>query len=152
MAARPAASAGILDKPPTVDRRATVLGTALGNRWHHELCIDAVAVVRLYLSGLSTRQVAAQMGYSFSYVHRLCQDVGVTRDRTVALRLRHRPTSKQWRSSRAVARPAVERFPRRRGHTNEHVPPKDGAYTNKGPGNLEGLNPRPPPPKHHPPQ
>src|SRR5258708_19313520 len=111
MAARPAASAGILDKPPTVDRRATVLGTALGNRWHHELCIDAVAVVRLYLSGLSTRQVAAQMGYSFSYVHRLCQDVGVTRDRTVALRLRHRPTRNQLPAPPPAAPPSLLPIP-----------------------------------------
>lgn len=122
-----------------------------GNRWHHEACIDAQTVVQLYLQGLSTRQVSEQVGYSATYVHQVCQDAGITRDRITALRLRQRPTSQHWRAARQAARRAVARFLGRSLSSREHVHHRDGDFTNNSLENLEILTPRAHAHHHHPP-
>lgn len=110
----------------------------------------------LYLSGLSTRQVARLTGYSASYVHRLCQ--GILRDRVTAARLRQPALSKHWRTCRSVARRRMERHLGRKLRRDEHVHHKDGDFTNNEQANLEVLDalvhaythqPPNPVPRHH---
>jgi hypothetical protein len=124
---------------------------AKGSKWHPELCIDRTAVVRLYSSGLSTRQVGKILGYSPTYIARLCQEAGVARDRSTAARLRRPPVSKHWRSARQAARQLMTRELGRPLTTQEHVHHKDGDYTNNTLENLEILSPRAHAHRHHPP-
>lgn len=95
-----------------------------------------VAEIReLYLSGLSTRQIAEVLRWSKSYIHRFCADI--TRSRRDAAVLRQPSKSTHRRSCRASARAKMERHLGRKLLRSEHVHHKDRDYTNNVLDNLE---------------
>ncbi len=110
-----------------------------GNRWHSESCWSIAEIRPLWEQVLSTRQIAARLGMSKSLVHKLCMAHGLTRDRAEAVHLRNPSISTHWRSARAAARSAMERFLKRKLEPWEHVHHKDEDYTNRTLSNLEVL-------------
>lgn len=97
-------------------------------------CVNRRMLRDLYASGLSTRQVAAQMGCRETIVCKVCKDI--IRDKSSAARLRRPPTSKHWRSARQQARRKMERHLGRRLCREEHVHHRNGNYTDQ---RLENL-------------
>lgn len=96
-------------------------------------------LVPLFDSGLSTRQIAEQIGLSSSRVHKMLHDIGLGRPKNEAAILRQPATSKHWRSSRQAARKIWERangaIP-----PNHHIHHIDGDYTNNALENLECIH------------
>lgn len=90
-------------------------------------------IIKLYESGLSTRQIANKLGISKSYVHKICKNV--SRSRSAAAVLRQPAFSKHWRSSRAQARKI---WSRANGFIPNgfHIHHKDGDHTNNDLANL----------------
>ncbi len=98
-----------------------------------------IAVFRaLYLDGLSTRQIAAETGWSYTYVGRFVR--AIARDRSAAAQLRQpMQVSQHWRTCRQQARTIMERELGRTLDRLEHVHHIDGDYTNNQRENLEVL-------------
>lgn len=141
-------------KPPTRHRFCSILRAVpktrrWGNRWCRESCAPVERIRQLYVQGLSTRQVAKQVGYSYSYVAKLCAPVA--RSREEAAILRQLATSRHWRTCRQQARRVVERHLGRKLKREEHVHHKDGDYTNNALTNLEVLSARDHAHRHRPP-
>ena len=97
--------------------------------------IDRMIVCQLYLTGLSTRQIAKQLGRSHGRIFRIIQAANLHREKSAAAQLRQPPTSTHWRSTRAAAR---KKWERERGPipAGWHVHHKDGDYTNNTIENL----------------
>lgn len=111
-----------------------------GSRWHPETCFNRQEVVNLYLMGLSTRQVAEQLGMSHGFVGRIVQEAGVSRGRNVAAKLRQpRRPSHHWRTNRQQARRIWSEVngPIPEGY---HVHHRDGDFTNNQLKNLECIS------------
>lgn len=91
----------------------------------------------MYINGLSTRQIANKVGISKSYVYKICRSI--SRTKSEAAILRHPPTSKHWRATRAAARKLWLRKvgPIPLGH---HIHHKDNDHTNNTIENLECLS------------
>jgi len=111
--------------------------------------VEHPEMLALYHSGLSTRQIAQCLGWSFSRVHIVIQREGLSRSQSEAGQLRHPPRSHHWRSSRAQARKVWERT---RGPIpiGFHVHHVNGDYTDHRLENLELLSARDHAYRHHP--
>jgi transposase len=94
----------------------------------------------LYLTGLSTRQVAEQLNVGKSRVATWCSDIA--RDSSIAGQLRQPSQSKHWRSSRQAARKKMERHFGRKLNTEEHVHHINGDYTDNRLENLAVMDGR----------
>ncbi len=107
-------------------------------------------VRQLYVEGLSTRQIAKFLGYSHSYIHKICK--GITRDRreAVLLSLPEPKETKHWRTCRNRARRVMERHLGRKLESFEHVHHEDEDYTNNRISNLKILSPSDHAKLHHP--
>lgn len=92
----------------------------------------------LYTRGLSSRQVASQLGVGKSIVFLWCKDIA--RGQSVSAQLRQPPSSKHWRSSRQAARKKMERKLGRKLLSSEHVHHIDEDYTNNADSNLQVLD------------
>lgn len=123
-----------------------------GNRWHLELCIDRTEIARLYNSGLSTRQVASQMGFGFSYIGRICKELGLSRTKSDAAILACPSKSTHWRSLRAHARKTVERSLGVKLNPDQVVHHIDGDPKNNALSNLKVMSNLEHGKLHHPPQ
>lgn len=108
------------------------------------------SVCELYLSGSSTRQIAAITGLCPSVVAKVVKTQGISRSHSTAAQLRHPPRSKHWRSSRSAARKKVERSLGRKLESDEHVHHVDHDYTNNSDANLAVLNASEHAKHHHP--
>jgi HNH endonuclease len=93
----------------------------------------------LWAKQLSTRQIAAIVAVSKSYVHRLLKDAGLRRDRIEAVCIRQPALSNHPRTSRSTSRRKMQRHLGRKLESWEHVHHKDGDYTNRDISNLEVL-------------
>lgn len=111
-----------------------------GNKWHPELCISVEAVVKLHDEGMSTRKIATIIGYSSSYVHKMCQKAGRIRSKSEAAILARPPTSTHWRALHSQARRIVERAYGIKLLSSEHVHHKDKNPRNNELSNLEVLD------------
>lgn len=100
--------------------------------------IEKPAIIKLYLSGLSSREIAAQTGYSKSYIARICRGVSRSQSESLKLRFGKRPPSKHWRTCRANARAIWEKEngPIPDKHVIHH---KDEDFTNNALENLECI-------------
>ena len=100
----------------------------------------------LYLSGLSTRAVAKQLGLSGSWVSNIVKRLGIGRNKRG---LYHKPDSTNKRTCRFRARDMWERKvgPIPEGFHVHHI---DGDYTNNDVSNLEVLSPKAHTHLHHP--
>lgn len=107
---------------------------------NHRLAPLYDEVSRLYLSGLSSRQVAAKLGISKSWAYKVIRRTCPTRKQWEAAILRQPATSKHWRSSRFAARKVWERnvgpIPEK-----HHIHHKDGDHTNNDLSNLQVVSP-----------
>lgn len=110
---------------------------------------DVQELIKLFNSGLSTRQIAKCVNLSYGYVHKLLRNLGYSRDRTEAVILACPPKSKHWRSSRAAARKIWVRIngPIPKGY---HIHHKDGDFTNNSIENLECISASDHAKLHHP--
>lgn len=111
--------------------------------------MSTLAEVReLYMSGLSTRQVAARTDWSKSRVAVHVADIA--RDQSTAAILRQPPKSKHWRSSRQAARKVWirARGPIPRDYHVHHI---NGDHTDNRIENLEILSPTVHAHRHRPP-
>ena len=93
----------------------------------------------LFNKGLSSRQIAAQVGLSKSYAYKLLKGLGLSRSRREAAILRQPFKSKHWRSSRQAARKIWARAygPIPKGY---HIHHKDQDFTNNSLDNLECMD------------
>lgn len=102
---------------------------------------EQAQIVSLYVDGLSTRRVAALLGFSPSCVANWCQPFA--RDRLDAVRLhcaKHVAQTSHWRTCRQRARKLMQKHVGRKLLRTEHVHHKDEDYTNNTLDNLEVLN------------
>ncbi len=91
-----------------------------------------------YLEGLSSRQVALALNLSKTSVGRLVKEIGLSRDRTDAVRMAQPGgNATTQRSFHAEARKIVERSIGRKLSTWEHVHHKDRDWSNNSIDNLE---------------
>ena len=99
------------------------------------------SLVALYDSGLSTRQIALNLGLSHGYVHKRLQQLAIGRSHSDAAILRQPAKSTHWRSCRQQARKV---WTRTYGPIPEgcHIHHKDGDFTNNAIENLECLSAR----------
>jgi hypothetical protein len=95
-------------------------------------------LVTLFDQGLSTRQIAKQIGMSKSYAHTLLSKLGLARSKSEAAVLRQPSTSKHWRTCRQVARNIWSRAngPIPKDYHIHHI---DGNFTNNELSNLQCL-------------
>jgi hypothetical protein len=99
--------------------------------------IPKPTVRQLYKDGLSTRQIAAKVGISRSYAHKICRDI--TRTKSEAAILRQPALSKHWRSTRRQARVIWQRVNGQipKGFHIHHI---DGDHTNNAIENLQCIS------------
>lgn len=114
-----------------------------------EECLLAMLV--LHANGLPTRDIAAELNISSSYVHKVLQDIGITRSKSEALSGKILKDTRHWRTCRNRARKIVEKHLKRKLASNEHVHHKNEDYTDNRIENLEVLDPRTHAHIHHPP-
>lgn len=86
-------------------------------------------VQRLYRAGYSSRQIAAQLGWSKSYIARFTKSIARTKSEALRLRCPSRP-SKHWRTCRQQARKKMEYNLGRKLTRNEHVHHIDRDFMN----------------------
>ena len=109
-----------------------------GSRWYPETCAPREHIRSLYLSGLSSRKVAKMVGYSYSYVDKICKDI--RRSKREANKPAVTTQSKHWRTCRAFARRLMERHLGRKLRTREHVHHLNGDFTDNRLENLQVID------------
>lgn len=120
------------------------------SRWHRKLSHLDSEIVKLYLSGLSTRQVASKFNISSSWVYKIVKKQINLRSQSDAAILRQPAMSRHWRACRCAARKVWERNvgPIPIGWHVHHV---DGDHTNNSLDNLRLMDPSSHAKLHHPP-
>ena len=79
------------------------------------------AILSLYEDGLTTREIAARLSASKSYVHRLLKERGLSRNKSKALAGKYFIEPRNRRAFHDRARKIVERFTGKKLQSNEHV-------------------------------